>query len=295
MQSEKLDPRLNAFRPDLADERLKGRVEAARFVAGTPAQVVQAIAPMRSAPGVEKGLVNEALHGEQLRVFDWGGDGGRGWAFVQLERDGYVGYMPAQALGTEIATTTHRVSSLGTWVYAAPDIKAPAVMHLSLGCEVAVRRIDERFAEIDGGRFIVSRHLSEKSRHSRDFVEAAERFIGTPYLWGGRSRLGLDCSGLVQLALESAGMPSPRDSDMQQDVLGANVLIPADLEGLDRGDLVFWPGHVGIMSDGVMLLHANAHHMAVVAEPLEIAVARIRKSGSEIRAIKRLERYRIQG
>jgi cell wall-associated NlpC family hydrolase len=199
--------------------------------------------------------------------------------------------MPAAAVSTDIAEPTHRVSALGTWIYGAPDIKAPALMHLSLGSEVVVQRSDDRFAELDGGRFIVARHLNEKGRNSRDFVEVAERFIGTPYLWGGRSRLGLDCSGLVQLAMEAAGVSAPRDSDMQEAALGANVLIPADLEGLDRGDLVFWPGHVGIMSDGVMLLHANAHHMAVVAEPLEIAVARIKKTGSEIRAIKRLNGY----
>ena len=115
----------------------------------------------------------------------------------------------------------------------------------------------------------------------------AERFVGVPYLWGGRTRLGVDCSGIVQIALDAAGMVCPRDSDMQQDEVGNAVLIPNDLEGLHRGDLVFWKGHVGMMIDGVMLLHANAHHMAVAVEPLEVAVRRIARSGSEIVAIRR--------
>jgi cell wall-associated NlpC family hydrolase len=290
MAMEKLDPRLNAFRPDLADERLRGRVESTSFVPGILCQVMQPVAPMRRMPGADKELLNEALIGERARVFDWGAEAHHGWAWVQLERDGYVGYMPAQALSSEVTEPTHRVTAAGTWVYAAADIKSAAVLHLSLGAEIAVRRLDERFAELASGYFVVARHIMERGRFARDFVEVAERFIGTPYLWGGRTRLGLDCSSLVQLALEATGQACPRDSDMQQAALGASVLVPDDLEGLDRGDLVFWPRHVGIMTDGVMLLHANAHHMSVAAEPLANAVARNRRAGLSISAVKRIAR-----
>lgn len=288
MAVQDVDPRLNAFRADLADERLAGRVEAVRFVAGTPGQVIRPVVGMRGSPGFDKPLVNEALLGERVRVFDVTAGPGPSWAWIQLERDGYVGYVPADTIGREVTTTTHRVSAIGTWLYPEANIKAPALAHIGLGAEIAVSRMGERFAELTSGEFIITRHISERDRYTRDFVAVAERFIGTPYLWGGRSRLGLDCSGLVQLALEATGRRCPRDSDMQHIALGSNVLVPSDLEGLDRGDLVFWPGHVGIMSDGVMLLHANAHHMSVASEPLANAVTRNARDGATISAIKRM-------
>lgn len=283
-----LDPRLNAFRADLADQRLAGRVDAARFVTGTPGQIIRSVVGMRGAPGFDQSLVNEALFGERVSVFDVSGGTGPAWAWIQLERDNYVGYVPAEAVGREVVETTHRVSAIGTWLYPEANIKAPTLAHIGLGSELNVLRMGEKFAELKSGEFIIARHITERDRLTRDFVAVAERFIGTPYLWGGRSRLGLDCSGLVQLALEATGQRAPRDSDMQQLALGTNVLVPSDLDGLDRGDLVFWPGHVGIMSDGVMLLHANAHHMSVATEPLMNAVERIRRDGTGISAIKRL-------
>lgn len=296
MSISALDPRLNAMRPDLADERLLGRVEAARFVAGLRTQVIHPVVPLRSGPGLDKTLTNEAHFGERVLVFDTiagtGRSAGRSWAWAQLERDGYVGYIPAETLSGEIAEPTHRVSAAGTWAYPSADIKAPAVLHLPLGAELVVRTVDERFAELKSGLFVMTRHISERGRFAADFVEVAERFLGTPYLWGGRTRLGLDCSGLVQLALEAAGQSCPRDSDMQQAALGTEVLVPVDLEGLDRGDLVFWPGHVGIMTDSAMLLHANAHHMSVAAEPLASAVDRTRRTGVEISAVRRLASVR---
>jgi len=141
---------------------------------------------------------------------------------------------------------------------------------------------------LDGGGFVVTRHVTEIDRHAVDFVELAERFIGTPYLWGGRSRLGIDCSGLVQVTLEASGFTAPRDTDMQQAELGTEVSIPDVLEGMQRGDLIYWKGHVGIMADSVTLVHANAHHMQVAAETLPEAIERIAKLGAEIAAVKRL-------
>lgn len=270
-----LDPRLNASRPDLADERLRGRVSAPRYVAGVPGQIVRALVAVRRRPGAAEPLDTEALYGETVQVFDTA----NGFAWVQLDRDGYVGYVAADAVAGEMIATTHRVSALATFVYPAADIKAPPLMQLPMGARIAIASMDDRFGRLVSGGYVVLRHIAEEGRTARDFVDIAERFIGTPYLWGGRTRYGLDCSGLVQTALEAAGIAAPRDSDMQQLAIGDDVLIPADLDGLDRGDLVFWPGHVGIMTDGIMLLHANAHHMAVAVEPLTFAADRIAKAG----------------
>jgi cell wall-associated NlpC family hydrolase len=280
-----LDARRNAFRPDLAAAHLEGRVTAERFVKGQQGQILHAAVPMRKLPDAARGLETEALFGEAVTVFDEAD----GWAWVQLARDGYVGYLPAFAvrIGTPIPPT-HRVQTLGTFVYAVPDIKTPPLMLLPMNALLTVTGGDERFAELQGGVFAIARHLAPIDRPARDFVEIAERFIGTPYLWGGCTRIGIDCSGLVQTSMRAANIGAPRDSDMQREELGKPVDVTADYENLERGDLVFWQGHVGIMSDSVMLVHANAHHMMVVAEPLPEAAARIAKAGGgAVTAIRR--------
>jgi cell wall-associated NlpC family hydrolase len=279
-----LDPRLNAYRDDLAAEALRGEVAAPRFAEGEARQVTNGVAPVRRAPRADAGMDTEVLFGETVTVYDEAS----GWCWVQLTRDGYVGYVPATALGAELTPFTHRVSAVGTFVYPVADIKTPPLMALTLNAKLTILDEDERFARLAGGGYVISRHIAERGRHAVDFVEIAERFIGSPYLWGGRTRRGIDCSGLVQVALEAAGIIAPRDSDMQQSGLGEEVLVPADLEGLQRGDLVFWRGHVGIMTDSVFLLHANAHHMATAIEPLGEAVGRNASAGSPPAAIKRL-------
>jgi cell wall-associated NlpC family hydrolase len=278
------DPRLNAYRADLADARLEGRVTADRFVTGRAGQVRVAVAHVFGAPDAGEALTTQLLFGETVRVFDEH----EGWAWVQADADGYVGYVPAAAISRTIATPTHKIAALSTPAMARPDVKSPPLVDMPLGARVTVEREDNGFAGLAIGAFIPLPHLAALDAYEVDFVAVAERFLGTPYLWGGRTRAGLDCSGLVQTALRATGVSAPRDTDMQQAALGAPVNHSPSLEGLQRGDLVFWRGHVGIMTDGKHLLHANGFHMRVVVEPLAEAVARIKAIGSEIVAVKRM-------
>lgn len=283
-----LDPRIHPFRPDLAARRLEGRVEAARFVEGAPARVIEGVAPVRRQPRPDAALDTEALFGEAVTVYD---EDAEGWAWVQLARDGYVGFMPSHALlKGEAPAPTHRVAALRSFVFPGPSIKEPPLAWVSLGSEVRVlREIEERgrvFAVLDNGGTIVARHLAPVGTVEPDFVAVAERFLGAPYLWGGKSSLGLDCSGLVQTALRAAGIEAPRDSDMQEASLGASAGL--DPAGWRRGDLLFWPGHVAIVRDGETMLHANAFAMANAIEDLASGLARIAASGTPLRSVKRL-------
>ena len=282
-KSRELDPRLTAARPDLAAERLRGKVEAARFVAGALQQIVAPSAPLRRRPEPEAPLETEALHGEAATVYDEAD----GWSWAQLTRDSYVGYLPTSALGTWQAPT-HRVATLRTHAYPGPSIKRPPRFAISLGAWLSIARTDGDFAVAANGLHYFARHLAPAVSWDAEFVAVAEQFLDSPYLWGGRTSEGIDCSGLVQAALTAAGVAAPRDSDMQQAELGAPV--PEDArQSLRRGDLVFWKGHVGVLRDGATLLHASGWHMKVVSEPLREAVERIAANGGgPITSIRRL-------
>lgn len=279
--SARLDPRLNAYREDLAAASLRGKIVAPSYAEGERRQVVQPSVLLRRAPRFDSPLDNEILHGEVVSVYDEQ----EGWAWVQLERDDYVGYAPSEALSSDIKAPTHRVSALRTYVYPAPDIKMPPLMLLSMNVSVAVAETQGRFARIESGGFIVTTHLCGLDEAVPDFVGVAERFLGTPYLWGGRTSIGIDCSGLVQIALEAAGIGCPRDTYVQEAEFGEALSEPGEMSGLRRGDLVFWPGHVGLMADEVRLVHANAHHMETSIEPLADVVTR---NADPISSIKRL-------
>ncbi|SEO68009.1 NlpC/P60 family protein [Methylobacterium sp. UNC300MFChir4.1] len=271
--TESLDPRLTPARPHVADLRLRDRVAAARYVAGTPRRVTSPSAPLRRAPAADAGLDTEALLGDAVDLYDTAD----GFAFVQLARDGYVGYLPAESLGPADPEPTHRVTALRTFLYPEPDLKRPVLGHLSLGARLAATGEAGAYLETPGG-YVFARHCAPVDAREPDYAATAARLAGTPYLWGGRTSLGLDCSGLVQLCLDAAGLPCPRDADMQERALGqALTFDPArpEVAGLRRGDFVFWRGHVGLMVDPETLIHANGHHMAVAAEPLAGAVGRI--------------------
>lgn len=283
MNAGKLDPRRYVYRDDMAAASLRDKVKAQRYVQGELRQVVGSVAPVRLVPRFDAPLLTEALCGELATVYDMS----EGWGWVQLENDGYVGYMPMDNLSTTIDEPTHSVASRATFIYPAPDLKRPPIMRLSFNGKVTVVAREGRFLELARGGFVYGGHLQPIEEKAKDFVRLAERLVGTPYLWGGRSSVGIDCSALVQLALQATGAACPRDSDMLEDELGEG-LADRDIDKLQRGDLLFWRGHVGIAQSGEWMLHASGHQMEVVIEPIRRAVERIATTHGEVTAIKRI-------
>jgi len=276
------DRRTTPARPDLAAKHLEGRVSARRFVEGRPMRVLDPVIAMRPDPSPGTGIDTELLYGEDVTVYE---DGEEGLSWVQAATDGYVGWVPTDALGP-VRHATHRVALRRCFVFPGPSIKLPPLRALPFGARVAVAEFRDDFAVIEGGGHVHAPALKPVSTPEPDFVAVAEGFLGTAYLWGGKSSIGLDCSALVQTGLHAAGIPCPRDSDMQAEGLGTDIATEGPFL---RGDLVFWRGHVGIMRDPETLLHANAFHMATASEPLAEARERIlAKGGGPILRVKRL-------
>jgi cell wall-associated NlpC family hydrolase len=284
--STKFDPRLTPARRDLAAKHLAGTVEAERFVEGKAYEIAAPQAPVRRAPSAAAELLTEALKGERVTIYDINEDG---WAWGQLAADGYVGFLPASALGPPGPATTHKVTALRTLVFPGPSIKLPPLETPPFGSELAITRTEGSFAITPAGGHVPLVHVAPLATMDTDFVTVAERFLGVPYLWGGKTSDGLDCSGLVQLALTACGVKCPRDSDMQERALGSALANPGDLAQLRRGDLIFWKGHVAIVRDETTMVHASGHHMAVAIEAIAPAIARIRtEEGLEVTSVHRL-------
>lgn len=283
------DPRLHAFRPDLADVSLRNSVTADRYVEPVLRQCVRGVVPLLAAPDPAARQVSEIRYGEFLDVFELPGADKEGFAWVQNRSDRYVGYLPfVEVLSEEIADLSNRINVLRTFVYPEPDLKASPMDELTLGSHVRLGPVEGKFRKLGSGGYVFAKHsTAAKDALTPDYIFTAGRLLHTPYLWGGRTPRGIDCSGLVQLSLEMAGIDCPRDSDQQREAFGKPLSCHWRDTPWKRGDLVFIePNHVGIMTGSDHILHASGHHMLVVVEPLIDAVF---ASGGEIVAMGRPE------
>lgn len=261
-----MDSRVTLIRDGVAALSLEGLVAAEAYRPVSPRRCATGRALVRSTASSDAPMVSELLLGEAFDVlFEQDG-----FAFGQGRRDGYVGFVDREALTVAGDPPTHRVSALSTLAFSRPDIKAPGPAIVPQNSLLRVVGHEGRFAQVAGLGFVIEAHLALIGVHDRDAAGVAVSYVGAPYLWGGRTVAGLDCSGLVQQALTACGRFAPRDSDQQQaayDEIGQ--------EDLRRGDLVFWPGHVAMMIDEARIVHANGFHMQTAVEPLAEALARI--------------------
>lgn len=261
----------------VAHDSLRGRVDAPRFTPGEPAAIAVPLADLLSAPGGAR--ERQLLMGDPVLVLDRDA----GFAFIRSEKDGYCGYVGEGALGPAVSPT-HRVAIPATHLYPAPDLRARETARLSFGARLVITGRSGRFARTAGGEYVPEVHLRDAETHETDAVAVAGLFLGTPYLWGGNSRDGLDCSGLVQASLLACGIPCPGDSDQQEAAVGTPV---ASLADLVRGDLIFWKGHVAIVAGPDRIIHANAHTMSVAYEGLDAAIARIARAEGPVTSLRR--------
>ena len=267
----KHDPRFTPWRDGVAARSLEGVLEAEVYLDPKAMSCGAAAAAIRSAPDANAEQMDQLLFGERFEVLEEEG----AWLFGQAARDGYVGFVEAAALAPAGPMPTHRVAAIRTYAFAEASIKSRAIGPVSINSLVAVEATDGKLAKVSGAGWMTAAHLDPIGVFDEDWAAVAERFVGAPYLWGGRESLGLDCSGLVQQALFACGRACPRDTDMQAEM--GQAITAAEF---GRGDLVFWKGHVAMgLGDG-RIVHANGHHMATVVEPLAEAIARIATAGA---------------
>jgi cell wall-associated NlpC family hydrolase len=283
-----LDKRLNVFRPDLADETLCGQIEADRFVAGTPMRINDPVVDVRAEPRGDAEMTTQFLYGDDVLVFE----DDNGWCWAQNERDGYVGYVVDTTLDRRLNEPTHVVVAPRTFVYVGSDLRYPRTKSLSMGSLVTITGGQERrgtlYGMLPSGEAVIAKHLVPIDEVTQDHVAVAESLMHTPYLWGGVSGFGIDCSGLVQLSLLMTGQGVLRDTDLQAGSVGNLIEPDSHYDNLKRGDFVFWKGHVGMMASHSTLIHASGHTMSVTLEPLRDAIERISYLYGKPTAVRRL-------
>ncbi|HEX4272604.1 MAG TPA: NlpC/P60 family protein [Rhizomicrobium sp.] len=279
--ADSFDKRVTPARPDLAASHLKGKVEADRFVEGQALQVHRGRITLWDSPYPGKRQDSELLWGDIFTVYDRVS----GWAWGQSAMDGYVGWVDYDDVVPVFSGGGHHVTALMTPLLTKPDLKTPVWDMLPMNAQVTVTGRESGYACIAPNLYVYEKHLSS-GPDANDWVAIAERFVGVPYVWGGKTAAGLDCSGLIQTALQAVGKAAPRDTDMMEKALGERTLETS--EPLQRGDLVFWKGHMGVMLDNHRLLHANAFHMLVAIEPLADAIPRINAVAGPVTSVRRI-------
>ena len=280
------DARITLARPDLAASHLRGQVEADQYSDGQTFRVLKSVTPLFAEPRSDGAIQTEWLYGETVTVLEQSSEG---WSWGQSILDSYVGYVSSDHLGPLRTSPTHRVTALRSFVYPTASIKHVPQEILSFGARISVTGQQDRFSRLEDGGFVITDHLTALDQKADDPARFADLFLHSPYLWGGRSSLGLDCSALVQLSFQGCSLSCPRDSDMQEKSLGE--FLPPN-SPLQRNDLVFWKGHVGMMRDADTLLHANGTHMLVSSEPLALVRERnIAAGAGDITGFRRLPFY----
>lgn len=281
----KLDLRITPFRRGIAAAHLKGVVEAQTYNEGKTVQIVVPELAIRSEPMITSGMESQALKGQIATCY---GEE-NGFSLIQMQDDEYVGWVITQGISEKFTSTTHKITALKTYIYSDESIKSLPLAALTQGTSITIAHVGEKFSRLFDGSYVFTPHIAPISAHATDWVQSALLYLNCPYLWGGKTSSGLDCSALVQLALATQGIKAPRDSDQQEAALGQEVAIQSGhMPKVQKGDLLFWKGHVAICLDENTILHANAHHMSVQKEPLLEALKRIDASGTALKSIKRL-------
>ncbi len=280
------DTRITPVRNDLAADWLRDQVKAERYEVGAPRTVTRDGAALRFSPDRSAGLESQLIYGEIFQVYEER----NGWCWGQNLTDNYVGYVSAADLARDVPAPDHQVAALHCHLYTEPDLKRPTAGIISMSARVRVVDVEGRFCRIASGHWLHSRHLVSLDSSTQDVIGTALKFIGVPYLWGGRTTQGLDCSSLVQMALAMALLPAPRDTDLQEAGLGTAVTMddPQDLSRLEEGDLVFFPGHVGLFVDDWRFLHANAFDMQVSLHGFSDVLDRARSENAGVTSIQRV-------